>query len=171
MNTPPDENAIPEGGRDFSKPFQTRLMLNAPCFHLAFPVTDLEATRRFYVDGLACTPGRTSERALILNFFGHQLVAHLVYEPPPPQTGIYPRHFGMVFPTETAWAEVAARAKAQGLRFRHLPRVRFPGEPTEHRTFFLEDPSGNLLEFKHYTNPEAVFGCAELPEVGDDTDR
>jgi extradiol dioxygenase family protein len=63
--------------------------------------------------------------------------------------------------------DVAARAKAHDLRFRHPPRVRFLGEPTEHRTFFLGDPSGNLLEFKHHTNAEAVFGCPELNDIGD----
>ncbi|OYT69724.1 MAG: glyoxalase [Chloracidobacterium sp. CP2_5A] len=136
-------------------------------FHLAFPVADLEAARRFYVEGLGCVAGRSSSRALILNFFGHQLVAHLVSEPPPPQSGIYPRHFGMVFDDEATWAALAARAEARGLPFRQRPRVRFPGEPTEHRTFFLEDPSGNLLEFKHYARAEAVFGCAELAAVGD----
>ncbi|MFQ3590970.1 MAG: VOC family protein [Chloracidobacterium sp.] len=137
------------------------------CFHLAFPATDLDATRRFYVEGLGCRLGRSSNRALILDFFGHQLVAHLVSEPPPPQSGIYPRHFGMVFANEADWQSLAARAEAQGLRFRQLPRTRFVGEPTEHRTFFLEDPSGNLLEFKHYTRAEAVFGCADLTGIGD----
>ncbi len=141
--------------------------MGTSCFHLAFPVADLDAARRFYVDGLGCTPGRRSSRALILDFFGHQIVAHLVTELPPPQSGIYPRHFGLVFDDESDWAALAARAEAQGLCFRQRPRVRFPGEPTEHRTFFLEDPSGNLLEFKHYTHAEAVFGCADLAAVGD----
>ena len=41
-------------------------------FHLAFPVTDLEATKKFYVDGLGCTLGRESSSAVILGLAGHQ---------------------------------------------------------------------------------------------------
>jgi len=46
-------------------------------FHLAFPVTDLEATKQFYVDGLGCTLGRESSNAVTLELAGHQLVAQL----------------------------------------------------------------------------------------------
>ena len=33
--------------------------------------------------------------------------------------------------------------------------------------WYLTDPSGNWLEFKHYSNPEAVLGCREQASVGD----
>ena len=43
-----------------------------------------------------------------------------------------------------------------------------PQHRIEHHTFFLEDPSGNLLEFKkYYTNESAIFGERECREVGD----
>ena len=51
-----------------------------PSFHLAFPVTDLEATRNFYVDVLGCHVGRSADRWIDFNFFGFQLTAHLVDE-------------------------------------------------------------------------------------------
>lgn len=47
-------------------------------FHLAFPVSDLEATKRFYVDGLGCALGRESSSAVTLELKGHQLVAHVI---------------------------------------------------------------------------------------------
>jgi extradiol dioxygenase family protein len=47
------------------------------------------------------------------------------------------------------------------------PRVRFPGTRIEHHTFFLQDPSENLLEFKHYTHESAIFGEREFRAVGD----
>ena len=47
-------------------------------FHLAFPVTDLEKARAFYCDILGCSSGRESDSWIDFNFFGHQLVAHLV---------------------------------------------------------------------------------------------
>ncbi|WP_447971992.1 VOC family protein [Nitrospira sp. Kam-Ns4a] len=136
-------------------------------FHLAFPVHDLAAAKRFYVDGLGCTLGRESDAAVTLGLAGHQLVAHLAKEALAPQQGIYPRHFGLVFASEQDWQALADRAKAKGLPFFQHPRVRFPGTRIEHRTFFLEDPSGNLLEFKHYTHESAIFGERDYREIGD----
>lgn len=135
-------------------------------FHVAFPVHDLAAAKRFYAEGLGCTVGRESARALTLGLAGHQLVAH-VTDAREPQQGIYPRHFGLIFSTLADWQALVDRAKAKALKFYQQPRVRFPGTRIEHRTFFLEDPSSNLLEFKHYTYESAIFGERDLPEVGD----
>jgi extradiol dioxygenase family protein len=136
-------------------------------FHLAFPVHDLEAARHFYVEGLGCTLGRASRQAVTLGLAGHQLVAHLVPERTPDQKGVYPRHFGLVFLSQEDWQALADRATAKGLTFFQQPRVRFPGTRIEHRTFFLEDPSRNLLEFKHYTYESAIFGEQGHDQVGD----
>ncbi|HBR56227.1 MAG TPA: glyoxalase, partial [Blastocatellia bacterium] len=46
-------------------------------FHLAFPVDDLNAARRFYGETLGCEEGRSSDRWIDFNLFGHQIVAHL----------------------------------------------------------------------------------------------
>jgi extradiol dioxygenase family protein len=136
-------------------------------FHLAFPILDMEATIRFYVDGLGCSVGRRSKQAITLGLAGHHLVGHMVTEPMPPQKGIYPRHFGLVFLSQEDWQALADLAKAKGLPFYQHPRTRFPGTRIEHRTFFLEDPSHNLLEFKHYTYESAILGEREYDEVGD----
>jgi extradiol dioxygenase family protein len=136
-------------------------------FHLAFPTHDVAAAKRFYVEGLGCTLGRESSHAVTLGLAGHQLVAHLSPEPPPIQQGIYPRHFGLVMPSQEAWQALVDQAKAKGLTFFQQPRVRFPGTRIEHRTFFLQDPSHNLLEFKHYTHESAVFGEQDYGAVGD----
>ena len=52
-------------------------MSNRP-FHLAFLVTGLEETRRFYRDVLGCPQGREAERWIDFDFFGHQISAHLI---------------------------------------------------------------------------------------------
>ena len=52
-------------------------------FHLAFPVTNITQAKAYYVDGLGCIPGRESRHALILNLYGHQLVAHLTKDQSP----------------------------------------------------------------------------------------
>ena len=112
--------------------------------------------------------GRRSERALILDLAGHQLVAQLTPpEPGPPQRSIYPRHFGLVFDELGAWETWRERARAGGLRFGVEPKCRYPGEELEHHTFFLIDPDHNWLEFKHYRQAAAILGCRHLATVGD----
>ena len=85
----------------------------------------------------------------------------------PPQQGIYPRHFGLIFHQATQWHALQARVKQAGQPFAVRPKVRFAGDVLEHQTFFLQDPSNNWLEFKHYRHSEAVLGCQEQRVVGD----
>jgi hypothetical protein len=145
------------------QPFATGSIL----FHLAFPVTNIAQTKVYYGEGLGCTIGRESPSAVILSLYGHQLVAHVSQEPLFPQGSIYPRHFGLVFQWEADWEALLARAEQQQLSFYHPPKVRFPGLPLEHRTFFLEDPFFNLLEFKCYRYESAIFGDLNHHQVGD----
>src|SRR5579884_1932584 len=142
-----------------------------PLFHLAFPVHDLTEAKRFYVDGLGCHVGRESDRAVTFCLGGHQIVAQLDQDAPHRQRGIYPRHFGLIFRSHEEWRQLADRAKTRALKFYQEPRRRFPGTRIEHWTFFLEDPSHNLLEFKHYLNESAIFGEHEYTEVGDTEER
>ncbi|MCP9773081.1 glyoxalase [Synechococcus sp. Tobar12-5m-g] len=145
-------------------------MASPALFHLSFPVSDLEATERWYVDGLGCLRGRRSQEAMVLGLGGHQLVAHLERDPGPIQRGLYPRHFGLVFTEPADFEAIEQRAKQQELRFGVACRLRYPDSPLEHRSFFLIDPSANWLEFKHYRHPEAVLGLGELTLVGERTD-
>ena len=136
-------------------------------FHLAFPVTDLEEAKRFYVDGLGCSLGRMSNSAITLSLSGNQLVGHLTKTQSESPKSIYPRHFGLVFVSEEDWQAMADRARQKGLRFYQEPRHRYPGTRLEHATVFLEDPFHNLLEFKHYKYESAIFGEQQMPQVGD----
>ncbi len=136
-------------------------------FHLAIPINDLAKAKAFYADCLGCEIGRESIHAVIFNFYGHQVVAHMTKEPLQPQKGVYPRHFGLIFPQETDWENLLAKAQEMDLKFYQAAKHRFPGQLTEHRTFFLADPFHNLLEFKFYRHYEAIFGGRELAEIGD----
>jgi uncharacterized protein len=69
--------------------------------------------------------------------------------------------------SKDSWQRFLELAQAKQLPFYQQPRVRFPGTRIEHQTFFLEDPSGNLLEFKHYTHESAIFGERDFTQVGD----
>jgi hypothetical protein len=135
-------------------------------FHLAFPVADIPMTKAFYMDGLGCQAGRESPNSVILNLYNHQIVAHTTPELVP-QKGIYPRHFGLVFLNEDDFDALLNRATEKGLELYQQPKRRFPGSPLEHRTFFLEDPFYNLLEFKYYCNPDAIFGEVAHSQVGE----
>ena len=46
-------------------------------FHLAIPVSDLDVALAFYEKHLGCCRGRESQDWVDLNFFGHQLSAHI----------------------------------------------------------------------------------------------
>jgi hypothetical protein len=135
-------------------------------FHLAFPVADIPTTKTYYVEGLGCEAGRESPNSVILNLYNHQIVAHTTNDLVPQQS-IYPRHFGLVFLEEADFAALLHRAIDKGLKLYQQPKRRFPGSPLEHRTFFLEDPFYNLLEFKYYCNSQAIFGEVAHTQVGE----
>ena len=136
-------------------------------FHLAIPINDVTKAQHFYEEGLDCAVGRANKQAVIFNFYGHQVVAHVTKENLTPQKGIYPRHFGLVLPTKEDWKKLLNRAKEKELKFYQEPKLRFPKKLIEHWTFFLEDPFYNLLEFKYYTHKEAIFGGGNIEEIGD----
>lgn len=141
----------------------------AGLFHLAIPAHDLELAKQYYCQHLGCTVGRQSDRAAILDFFGHQVVLHWEETPSAPQTGIYPRHFGLIFANLESWNQFRDRLDRQQTPYHIPPRLRFPGQVAEHWSCFLADPSQNLLEFKYYSQPEAIFGAQQWNRVGDPT--
>lgn len=143
------------------------IMSDRLLFHLAIPITDIDTAKEFYAEALGAKVGRENTGAVIFDFYGHQVVAHVTKEPLTPQKGIYPRHFGLIFAQEADWQDILQRSQTAQLNFREQPKLRFPGKLTEHRTFFLEDPFYNLLEFKWYRYPEAIFGGREIQEIGD----
>ncbi|MEE4348666.1 MAG: VOC family protein [Pacificimonas sp.] len=133
-----------------------------PPFHLAFPVDDLAAARAFYVDLLGCAEGRSADRWIDLDFFGHQITAHLADDIAPPHhnpvdgDAVPIPHFGAILSPE-AFAEIAERLTAANTDFIIPPRTRFAGQPGEQSTMFLRDPAGNAIEFKAMRDADAIF--------------
>lgn len=132
-------------------------------FHIAFPVNDLGAARRFYGEVLGCPEGRSDDRWIDFDLFGHQIVAHLSDRPRPAQSGnavdghdVPVPHFGVVLPP-AEWTALAERVKAAGVRFVIEPCTRFAGEPGEQSTMFFLDPAGNALEFKAFADIGQLF--------------
>jgi len=131
-------------------------------FHLAIPVHDLSAARRFYGELLECAEGRSSAEWVDFNFFGHQLVAHLDPRREPRHHNkvdgkdVPVPHFGIVLAWDD-WHALAQKLRDARVRFEIEPGVRFRGEVGEQATMFLFDPSGNALEFKAFADPSRLF--------------
>lgn len=131
-------------------------------FHLAFPVHDLGAARRFYGELLGCPEGRSSDQWIDFDFRGHQIVAHLSPEECTPVTGqrvdgktVPVRHFGLVLPMDD-WKSLAGSLKGK-VDFLIEPHVRFAGAPGEQATMFFSDPSGNAIEIKAFADISRLF--------------
>jgi len=134
-----------------------------PPFHLAFPVDDLSAARRFYGELLGCPEGRSADEWVDFDLHGHQIVAHLAPEQVRRRSTnevdgehVPVPHFGLVLAMDE-WKRLAARLQEAGVEFVIEPTVRFEGQPGEQATMFLLDPAGNALEFKAMANQANLF--------------
>ena len=131
-------------------------------FHLAFPVDDLEKTREFYINILGCREGRSSDRWIDFDMYGHQVVAHLIDIVESVQTNpvdgaeVPASHFGVILDMKD-WTSLSERLKSSGMNFIIEPHIRFKGEAGEQATMFFLDPCGNALEFKAFKSDDMIF--------------
>lgn len=132
-------------------------------FHLALTVDDLAAARAFYGGVLGCAEGRSAERWVDFDLYGHQFVAHLdegqrtvEARNPVDGHGVPVPHFGVVL-TMADWEVLAERLRDAGTVFDIAPTVRFAGEVGEQATMFFRDPAGNALEFKAFADDAMLF--------------
>ena len=132
-------------------------------FHIAFPVNNLKNTKDFYTKILGCSLGRESNKWIDFNFYGHQVVAHLspgncIKSNVNKVDGdmVSCRHYGVILPWDK-WKVLGEKIKNKKIRFIIKPKIRFKNLKGEQGTFFLEDPSGNVLEFKSFKNDSMVF--------------
>jgi uncharacterized protein len=132
-------------------------------FHLAFPVKDLSAARKFYTEVLGCKVGRSADSWIDFDFYGHQISAHLVPDNPidrrsNPVDGknVPVSHWGVILEWN-AWQELSDRLTKANTEFIIAPYLRFKGEPGEQATMFFRDPSGNCLEFKSFKDDTHIF--------------
>jgi hypothetical protein len=135
-----------------------------PRFHLAIPVSDLERARAFYGGVLGLAEGRSADNWVDWNFYGHQLVTHVVTVPRTPDAGhssvdghqVPVPHLGLLL-SIADFHDLADRLRAAGTEFVIEPYLRFAGQPGEQWTMFLRDPAGNALEFKAFQDDSQVF--------------
>jgi len=132
-------------------------------FHLAFPIKDIEETKKFYKNILGCKIGRESDAWVDFNFFGHQVSAHLKPEElsnakknEVDGKSVPVRHFGVVLDWKE-WHYLSEKLQKLKIKFIINPYIRFKGEIGEQATMFFLDPSGNALEFKSFKDPKQLF--------------
>ena len=131
-------------------------------FHLAIPVHNLIIAREFYSKTLGFVEGRSDEKWIDFNFYGHQLVIHHTGEKTTSNNnfvdghGVPVPHFGVVL-TMNKWQSFKKRLISKKINFIIEPYVRFQNLPGEQATMFFLDPSGNALEFKAFKNLDNLF--------------
>jgi len=131
-------------------------------FHLAVPVDDLMAARAFYGGLLGCPEGRSTEKWVDFDLFGHQFVVHLGTPVGRPDSNgvdgdaVPSFHYGCVLAWDD-WQKLAAKLEAANTAFVIKPKVRFKGDVGEQATMFFRDPAGNALEFKAFKDPSQLF--------------
>lgn len=128
-------------------------------FHLAIPCNDLDEAYEYYVKGLGCKLARKYDDRITLDFFGDQLVCHKYSEKTIKnnEIEIYPRHAGITFYKKKHFEDLRKLAENRNLKFYKKLFIRFEGSAEEHLTFFLIDPSNNLLEFKFYRDHRMMY--------------
>lgn len=137
-------------------------MASDPIFHIAFPVNDLDEARAFYTGLLGCTerPEKVFDGLATLNFFGAQLVMveapDEVQAPPPSDRPVPTKHFGIIMEWDD-WHAMAEKLKAADVEFVWGPNVTKHEAIGEVGSLFINDPSGNSLEFKSYRDRSKIL--------------
>lgn len=140
-------------------------MLKLTPFHVAVPVHDIEAARKFYREVLGCGEGRSDTNWTDFDLYGHQFVIH--YKPKPAEAealhanpvdghDVPVPHYGVVLEWDD-WHALEARLRTHSIEFIIEPYIRFKGQPGEQATMFFLDPSGNALEFKSFQDISQLF--------------
>ena len=132
-------------------------------FHLAVSVGELNKARSFYGGLLGCAEGRSDDRWIDFNLFGHQFVVHLDENKAADGVsnivdghGVPVPHFGVVLSMDD-WRALAQKLKTAGMDFVIEPMIRFAGQAGEQATMFFRDPAGNALEFKAFADDAMLF--------------
>ena len=114
--------------------------------HLVLTVRDLEATVRFYVDGLGMRPATFGDGRTALHFGRQKINLHLAeHEFEPKATRPTPGSADLCFLAERPLGEISARLAALGYPIIEGPVSR-TGATGPLTSIYTRDPDGNLIE-------------------------
>lgn len=131
-------------------------------FHISLPCRHIEATEKFYTKIIGAERGRKAQNWVDINLFGNQMTftksGTFKFDYPSysfEKTVLPSFHFGVIMPN-TQWKELYVKMKAED--FLYIDETHFLAEkPGEHKSFFLRDPNGYIIEFKCFEHPESMF--------------
>jgi len=131
-------------------------------FHLALPCKDIEATRSFYRDVIQASLGRHAEKWLDVDLFGNQLTFtqsgsfQFDFKNYRLEDHILPSfHFGAIVPGDV-WEPLYQRLRRLSLELT-AEAIFLKERRGEHRSFFVRDPNGYMVEFKCFRENNEVF--------------
>ena len=134
-------------------------------FHLAIAVKSIEESKEFYCDLMGCVAGDYEEgRWQDINFWGNELTLHHG----PDEVASKKRHdvdmgtvsvphFGAHLKEDEFFALKDRIEASEKFNDYDEPYRRFINKDREQETFFIQDPSGNVLEIKTMVNPETLW--------------
>ena len=126
-----------------------------PKFYSVFLVSSLAKTVEFYCDVLGCRLLSQVATEVEIDFFGNHvrgLLAneHLITEHLENRRASNYPSFGLVMGSSD-WHRAVDHMNYIGVKFFLEPTLKTDSAGKEHALFLLEDPSGNILEFKSGT--------------------
>ncbi len=131
-------------------------------FHLSLPCHSISKTQAFYVDLLGAAMGRSTTQWLDIDLFGNQITFTIAgpfnfqFKSYKFEEAILPSfHFGVLV-SASQWNSLLERVRAGSLEL-PVNTSFLQDKPGSHRSFFVEDPNGYMVEFKHFLNPGEVF--------------
>lgn len=124
----------------------------AAVLHLSIAVDDLVAARTFYESTLGCRVGRVRPEWIDVWFFGMQVTLHLAPDQTHPATEQGHRHFGVVLTDRHDFDALVARVDAAAWPWIARPALHDDAALSGKLGGKLADPSGNVIEIKHYAD-------------------
>lgn len=131
-------------------------------FHISLPCLHIEATRKFYKTILETPLGRSAHNWIDVDLYGNQITftksGKFKFEYPSysfEKTVLPSFHFGVILP-DADWNKLHKRLQKED--FLYIPATDFlSGKKGEHKSFFLRDPNGYIIEFKCFAEIADVF--------------
>jgi extradiol dioxygenase family protein len=131
-------------------------------FHLSLPCVSVTATKAFYTETLGASLGRMSTQWVDINLFGNQITFtksgdfSFHYKSYKFEEAVLPAfHFGVLV-SDSHWNGLLEKLKGMSLEL-PVNTLFLQGRTGAHRSFFVEDPNGYMVEFKHFLDPQQTF--------------
>jgi uncharacterized protein len=131
-------------------------------FHISLPCMHILATEKFYTKIIGATTGRKEKNWLDINLFGNQITFtksgkfHFEYPSYSFEKTVLPSfHFGVILDNEK-WTELYKKMKSED--FLHIDKTNFlEKKKGAHKSFFLRDSNGYIIEFKCFEDEKSIF--------------